>query len=88
MAISLFSPFYEIASVVSLPRNDILTQSIDRGGGFFVMRKENKISRRRFISLGLGLAAGVLFPSFKSPLSASFPQFFFTQILSFSVPKD
>jgi hypothetical protein len=45
------------------------------------------ISRRRLISLSLGLAAGVLFPSLKSPLSATrnqavptFPQFFFTQI--------
>lgn len=38
------------------------------------------LSRRRFLSLSLGLAAGVLFPSFDSPLSASFPQFFFTQI--------
>ncbi len=27
VAISLFSMFYEIASVVSLPRNDIITQS-------------------------------------------------------------
>jgi len=44
------------------------------------MQQENKISRRKFISLSLGLAAGVLSPAFKSPLSASFPQFFFTQI--------
>jgi hypothetical protein len=42
--------------------------------------EKRNISRRRFISLSLGLAAGVLFPSFNSPLSASFPQFFLTQI--------
>jgi hypothetical protein len=43
-------------------------------------QEENKISRRGFISLAFGLAAGVLFPGLQSPLSASFPQFFFTQI--------
>ena len=50
-------------------------------------QEKSNISRRRFISLSLGLTAGILFPSFKSPLSASgnrvaptFPQFFFTQI--------
>ena len=48
---------------------------------------KSDFSRRRFLSLSLGLVAGVLFPSFKSPLPASenqgtptFPQFFFTQI--------
>jgi len=45
-----------------------------------MFQEKSIISRRRLISLGLGLAAGVLFPSLKSPLSASFPQFFFTQI--------
>jgi hypothetical protein len=44
------------------------------------MQQENKISRRKFISLSLGLAAGVLFPALKSPRSDSFPQFFLTQI--------
>ena len=43
-------------------------------------QEENKISRRGLISLALGLAAGVLFPGVQSSLSASFPQFFFTQI--------
>ena len=48
---------------------------------------KSNISRRRFFSLSLGLAAGVFIPSFKSPLSASenqvapaYPQFFFAQI--------
>ena len=31
MAISLFSTFYEIASVVTLPRNDIVPQSPGEG---------------------------------------------------------
>ena len=51
------------------------------------VQKKSHISRRRFLSLSLGLTAGVLFPSFRAPLSASenlvaptFPQFFFTQI--------
>jgi uncharacterized protein DUF4159 len=49
--------------------------------------KRSQISRRRFLSLSLGLAAGVLFPSLKrsvaasgSPVPPTFPQFFFTQI--------
>jgi hypothetical protein len=45
-----------------------------------MMQQQYKISRRKFISLSLGLAVGVLFPGFKSPFPASFPQFFFTQI--------
>jgi len=32
VAISLFSMHYEIASVVSLPRNDIVTQSLSGKG--------------------------------------------------------
>ncbi len=55
-------------------------EGIDRHG-------RNQISRRRFLSLSLGLAAGVLFPSLKrsvaasgSPVPPTFPQFFFTQI--------
>ena len=32
-AISLFPIYYEIASVVSLPRNDIMKQSLEGGGG-------------------------------------------------------
>ena len=39
MAISLFSMHYEIASVVSLPRNDIVTQSLSGKG-----RDEQRIS--------------------------------------------
>jgi hypothetical protein len=36
-AISLISIFYEIASVVPLPRNDVVTQSPEGGkGGFFI----------------------------------------------------
>jgi hypothetical protein len=49
--------------------------------------EKSNISRRRFISLSLGLAAGILFPSFEPPSAASespatptFPEFFFTQI--------
>src|SRR4030043_1523630 len=34
VAISLFSMYYEIASVVSLPRNDTSTQSPERGNYF------------------------------------------------------
>ena len=37
------------------------------------------ISRREFLSLTLGLTAGLLFPGPKLSLSASSPQFFFAQ---------
>jgi hypothetical protein len=40
----------------------------------------NRYSRRNFLSLGLGLAAGFCFLSPKSLLSASFPHFFFAQL--------
>jgi len=58
-----------------------------RAGAGSNPHEKGNISRRRFLSLSLGLAAGFLFPGFKSPLAASgssvaptFPQFFFTQI--------
>lgn len=38
------------------------------------------ISRRRFLSFGLALAAGLFFPSLKLLRCAAFPQFFFAQI--------
>jgi Domain of unknown function (DUF4159) len=38
------------------------------------------ISRRRFLSLGLTLAGGLLAPSLRAPLCAAFPQFFFAQV--------
>jgi len=38
------------------------------------------ISRRRFLSFGLSLAAGLVFPGPKLPRCATFPQFFFAQI--------
>jgi hypothetical protein len=38
------------------------------------------ISRRHFLSLGLGLAASVLFPGPKLASCGAFPQFFFAQI--------
>src|SRR4030067_2417648 len=37
-------------------------------------------SRRNFLSLGLGLAAGLFFSGPKSLLNASFPDFFFAQL--------
>ena len=38
------------------------------------------ISRRRFLSCGLALLAGLFSPGLKSPWCAVFPQFFFSQI--------
>jgi hypothetical protein len=38
------------------------------------------ISRRKFLSLGIGLATGLFLPSSKSLWGAPFPQFFFTQL--------
>ncbi len=38
------------------------------------------ISRRRFLSLGLTLAGGLLVPALRRPLCAAYPRFFFAQV--------